>query len=365
MIKPLKTRQICFFYVAILPVVKFFMMPSSVSLIAGEDLWISVLINCLLDFTAIATVYFCLKNQDGDFFTLSEKLFGKAFAKTVAAIYIVFFLLKTVMPLNETKDYVEMTLYITSPNIFTFMPVFALIVFVCMHHLRVIGRIADGVLIVALIGYAFMFALALSDTDFGALLPVGAHGAKNILYGAYVSEPWFNDCAYFLFFTGQFVKSKKDGLKILASFAVSAAIVVFFCILFYGTFTSVAFRQRFALTEISKYTTTINNTERFDYIPIFAMLFTAVFSLAMPFYFATDLFVRLIPVKRTVASVIVCVPLIVLLLFFEEYFATIENFITQIASGFFLFFGTVFPALLAIIMKICLKKEKKIEIQRS
>ena len=364
MIKALKTRQICFFYIAILPVIKFFMMPSLVCETAGEDLWISVLINCLFDFTAIFIVYLCLKDADCDFFTLIERLFGKAFAKTVAAIYAVFFLLKTVMPLNEVKDYVEMTLYITSPNIFTFMPVFALIIFVCIHHMRVIGRIADGVLIVALIGYAFMFALALPNTDFEALLPVGARGAKNILQGSYVSEPWFNDCAYFLFFTGNHVKGKKDGLKIFASVAVSAIIVIFFCMLFYGTFTSIAFRQRFALTEISKYTTVINNTERFDYIPIFALLFTAVFSLALPFYFATDLFLRLLPVKRNLAAIIISLPSAILLLFFEEYFATIETFITQIASGFFILFGTVFPAVLAVVMKIRLNKENKLEIQR-
>ena len=364
MIKQLKTRQICFFYIAILPVIKFFMMPSVISGISGEDIWISVLINCLLDFTAIFTVYICLKDQDGDFFTLTEKLFGKAFAKTVATIYIAFFLLKTVMPLNEIKDYVEMTLYITSPNIFTFMPVFALIIFVCVHRLRVIGRLADGVLIIALIGYAFMFALAIPNTDFEALLPVGAHGANNIIRGAYISQPWFNDCAYFLFFTGEYIKGKKDGLKIFASFTLSALTVIFFCILFYGTFTSIAFRQRFALTEISKYTTVINNTERFDYLPIFALLFTAVFSLALPFYFATDLIVRFFGVKRNLAAVIISLPPAILLLFFEEYFATIETFITQTASGFFLLFGTVFPAAAAIVMKIRLVKENKIEIQR-
>ena len=364
MIKAFKPRQICFFYVAILPVIKFFMMPSLICGISGEDLWISVLINCLSDFTAIFIVYICLKDADCDFFTLNERLFGKAFSNTVAAFYIAFFLLKTVMPLNEVKDYVEMTLYITSPSIFTFMPVFALIIFVSIHHMRVVGRIADGVLIVALIGYAFMFALALPNTDFGALLPVGARGAKNILQGSYVSAPWFNDCAYFLFFTGNYVKGKKDALKIFASVAVSAVIVIFFCMLFYGTFTSIAFRQRFALTEISKYTTVINNTERFDYIPIFALLFTAVFSLALPFYFATELFVRILPVKRNLAAVIISLPSAILLLFFEEYFATVETFITQIASGFFILFGTVFPATLAVIMKIRLSKEKQFEIQR-
>lgn len=357
MIKPLKTRQICFFYVAILPVVKFFIAPSVISGISGEDLWISAFINCAVDIVTVAALYFLLKNEDCDFFTLTERAFGKAFAKTVAILYIVFFLLKTLMPLNEVKDYVEQTLYITSPNLMTFMPIFIAIIFISAKRLRVIGRIADGALIIALVGYAFMFALSVPHTDFEAILPVGANGAKNIFLGAYSSSAWFSDGAYFLFFVGEYVKGKKDGLKIILSTAGSVLITLFFMIIFYGTFTSIAQRQCFALTEISKYTTAINNMERFDYIPIFALLFVSIFSLAAPFYFAAELVTRLFPIKRLVAAIAVCAPSVLLLLFFDEYFASIERFILDIASGYFLFFGSVFPIATAVAIKLRKKEE--------
>lgn len=357
MTKAFKTRQVCFFYVALLPVVKFFMMPGLISGITGEDLWLSVLFNCLADLITVSVLYACLKDADADFFTLLEQKFGKVFSKAVMAFYVVFFLLKTVMPLSEEKDYVELTLYMTSPSLFTFMPVFFAIFFICIKKLRVIGRIADGILIIAISGYAFLFALSVSDTNISAVLPIGAHGFKNIALGAYSSNAWFNDGAYFLFFIGNYVKSKKDGIKILLSVVISSLIVLFFVVVFYGTFTSIAFRQRFALTEISKYTTAINNMERFDYIPIFALLFTSVFSLALPFYFASELICRLFNIKRWIAAVIASVPPAALLLFFGEYFGSIETFITGIASGYFIFFGTVFPVLMAIILKICKKKE--------
>ena len=357
MTKSFRTRQICFFHVALLPVVKFFMMPSLISGISGEDLWISTLFNCLADLITVSVLYFCLKSADADFFALLERKFGKIFAKAVMAFYIVFFLLKTVMPLSEEKDYVELTLYMTSPSLFTFMPVFFAIFFICVKKMRVIGRIADGIFIIAVSGYAFLIALSVSDTDICAVLPVGAHGIKNIALGAYSSSAWFNDGAYLLFFMGNYVKGKKDGLKILLSVVFSSLIVLCFIVVFYGTFTSIAFRQRFALTEISKYTTAINNMERFDYIPIFALLFTSIFSLALPFYFASELIHRLFSIKRWMAATIATLPSAVLLLFFGEYFLSIENFIINIASGYFIFFGTLFPVVMAIILKICEKKE--------
>ena len=306
-----------------------------------------------------------LKDEDCDFFSLLERNCGKVFAKTITVFYVVFFMLKTIIPLSEEKNYVELTLYITAPNITTFMPIFAAIFFLCVQRLRVIGRIADGLFVIAVIGYAMTFALSVSDTDFAAILPVGARGAKNIFTGAYSSSAWFSDGAYFLFFVGNTVKSKRDGLKIILAATISALTVVIFMIIFYGTFTSIAQRQQFALTELSKYTTAINNMERFDYIPIFALLFVSVFSLALPFYFATELLTRLLPIKRFVAAIITCSIPAAVLLFFEEYFYSIEKFIINVAGGYFIFFGSVFPVAAAVFIKIHGKKEKLNEIYGS
>ena len=157
MTKALKTRQICFFYVTVVPIAKFFMMASEICSVTGEDVWISVAVNLFLDFSTALTLYFCLKNENCDFFTLIEKTFGKPFGKTVLGFYLVYFVLKTVIPVNEQKDYVELTLYMTAPNILTFMPVFLIIFYVALQKLRVIGRIADGLIIISLFGYVLCF----------------------------------------------------------------------------------------------------------------------------------------------------------------------------------------------------------------
>ena len=110
MTKALKSRQICFFYIALLPVVKMFTVPSILAGICGEDMWLSALVNSFTDVLVVSALYFALKDEQGDFFTVIERRFGKGFSKTVIVFYLIFFLLKTVMPMNEEKDYIELTL---------------------------------------------------------------------------------------------------------------------------------------------------------------------------------------------------------------------------------------------------------------
>ncbi|MBP5686520.1 MAG: GerAB/ArcD/ProY family transporter [Clostridia bacterium] len=349
--KALKTRQVCLFFIIFLPVIKFFMMPSVVATHSGRDMWIAVLLNILIDFLTVFTVIFTVKDENCDFFTLVKKRYGTAFYKAVTAFYAAFFLLKTFLCVNEQKDYVEYTLYMTDPNVLTFMPVFIIIFYLCLHKLRVWGRVADGIFIIALFGYALLFALSIPNVDFNELLPIGKVGMNGVFGGIKASQNWFGDGAYFLFLVGNYKKSGKSTLKILLSFAAAGLIVLLFSVIFYGTFSSVAFRQRFALTEISKYTSVINNIGRFDYIALFILLLTAIFSLSLPFYFSVRLIAETIGVKRVnivAAAVITCAA--AFHLFLSEYFVTVERFVTGTAGWYFLFFGSVFPIVLSLTM---------------
>lgn len=360
--KALKIRQICFFYIALLPVVKFFMMPSVLAEICAEDMWIAAAVNVCADLLTAIALFFAFRNEEYDFFTLIRLKFGKVFYKAVLVFYFAFFMMKIFLPLNEQKDYVELTLYMTTPTLLTFMPIFLVIVYIAAKKLRVLGRISDAVIFVAIAGYVFMFALSFSSVNAAELLPVGAQGASRIFYGAYRAQNWFGDGVYMLFFCGNFVREKHAAGKFLFAAILSGAIVVAFCITFYGSFGPIAFRQRFALTEISKYATVMNNIERFDFIAVFALLFVAIFSLCLPFFFAAELLAEIFGMKKIYAGVAVAVPFIVLLLFFDKYYASIQNFILTFGNGYFLFFGTVFPIVVALLLKLCLKKEKRYEI---
>ena len=163
---------------------------------------------------------------------------------------------------------------------------FVVAFYLCFKRLKVLGRLSDILWFISLNGFITLFALSLTNADFSAILPIGANSMPNILLASFKSLNWFGDAVFIMFFIGEFEYKKGFSLKLFLTYLASALIVLLFMIIFYSIFTSISHRQRFALTEISKYTTVINNLGRFDYIGIIFILFSNLFSLAIPLFFA-------------------------------------------------------------------------------
>ncbi len=342
----LKTRQVCFFLIALTPISKLFIMPSVLAGKAEQDLWISAMINLALDFLTIFLVTIACKRSNTTILGLLERSLGKTATKIITAIYFAYFTIKAIMPISEQKDYIEMTLYTLKPTIFYFLPFFISAFYLCTKRLKVLGRSADVLWLFTLIGFAVLLSLSLTGADFNAIFPVGVSGAKRIFSGSYASQVWFGDGVYLAFFIGQFVYEKKSRLKILLSYLISALITLLFILIFYGTFTSIAHRQRFAFTEISKYTTVINNLGRFDYIGIVMILFVNIFAISLPVYFSAKTLNYLFGIKKEWISALIAVGIqISILLVFSEYYASIENFLMNYAPPFLFLAGNLLPAL--------------------
>lgn len=353
----LKARQISLFFIAFLPITKLFMMPSVIAKISAEDMWISILYNILFDFLTLSLIVMLTRNKKTDYFDILEKSFGKIPAKIILSFYVLFFMCKCIIPLCEQKDYIVKTLYITSPDSITFAPVFIVFFYLSIKNLRVIGRCADVAWFFTLLGLILIFGLSVPNIDLETILPIGGSGMSNILKGSYSGLLWFGDCIYFMFFLGEFKKEKNGDAKILLGYAVSLLIVLIFGIIFWSTFSSIAFRQRFALTEISKYMTIINNVGRFDYIAIFFIIFADVFALAFPFYFSSLILNRIFPIKhRFIYPILLCAAQLSFMLFFSEYYYFFETALLNYGGIFCIMFSYVIP-----IISICIFKFKKKE----
>lgn len=330
-------------------------MPSIVAGICSEDMWISALINLSFDFITLLFVVHACKKADVTFIELLNRTFGKIGAKIILSLYFIYFMAKAVLPLNEQKDYVEQTLYTLMPTVFYFLPFFLAAFYLCVKKLRVLGRSADVLWLCTVLGFLILFFLSVTNADFAAILPVGAQGGKKIIDGAYSSLNWFGDSVYVMFFIGEFAVKKHDGIKIFLSYAVSAVIIIAFTVIFYSIFTSIAYRQKFALTEISKYTTEINNMGRFDYIGILLLLLSNVFAISMPIYFSVKTLNHLCEFKKNWISPLIVVAVhVFIMLYFTERFYSIENFIINHLGIFFFLFGNVLP-----IFTVFLTKNKK------
>ena len=216
----------------------------------------------------------------------------------------------------------------------------------------------------AVIGYILIFALSIGNVDLGAILPIGKAGAKNVAMGSFSVLNWFGDCAYFIFFIGNYKNEKNDNKKIILSYALSLFIVLIFGFTFWCSFSSIAFRQRFALTEISKYMTVINNIGRFDYFAIFFLLFCGAISVSLPVFFSSILFNRIFDIKKTyIAPILLTAVIIYVTIFLADYFASIESIITTKLGVVFFIFGNVLPIIIAFFSK--LSRGKNYEIQEN
>lgn len=355
----LKSRQICFFLIAFLPINKLFIMPSVIANVANEDMWISALITLLVDFITLLFIIKAARNAKTDFFGLLENSFGKTGAKIILALYFIYFSLKTIIPLNEQKDYVELTLYTLKPSIFYFLPFFLVPLYLCTKKIRILGRAADVLWTITLNGFITLIVLSIGNADFNAILPIGARGASAILKGSYLSVGWFGDAVYIMFLTGEFLCRKKDCVKICLSYALGAVMVIIFMIVFYSVFTSISFRQRFALTEISKYTTVINNLGRFDYIGIIMILFSGLISLSLPMYFGARIINYIFQIKKVWIAPIISVGIqIIIMLTFYQFLSSIESFIMNYMGIFFIVFANILPCFTILLNKKELSYEK-------
>lgn len=352
----LKTRQICLFFIAFVPVTKLFILPSIIAKSSGSDMWISCLLNVLFDTLSIMGVCFACKRANCDFFTLIENCFGKTGFKIIMILYALAFFLKALVPVNDLRNYVEITLYETIPSSIYFLPFFIVSFYLCTKPLRVLGRCADIMWLVTLTGIAIILALSVSNVDFTNLLPLGVNGTKKIFSGSFSSWLWYGDCVYFMFFIGNFTFKKKDGIKIVLSYVLSGVVTVLFMIFFYCIFTSIAGRQTYSLTEISKYSTVINNIGRFDYIGIGLILFSTVIATSLPIYFCVLCVKKAFNIQikwRISLAVNGLLTLIIILL--KEHFFSIERFVMIYGNLIFILLFNLIP-LVSVLLTI---KEKR------
>lgn len=350
--KELHARQVCLFFIAVLPVNKLFLLPSLLARASSEDMWICTAINIIVDLLTLAVLVKVAKTNDTDIYTLLENSLGKVASKILLFIYAVFFLLKAVLPIIEEKTYVEITLYEVFPKHFMFLPFFIVSFYLCVKKLRAVGRTSDILWLSTVTGLILLFALSLSNCDFTALLPVGANGVRNALKGARTGFIWHGDAVYLAFFLGAFKCRKKDAVKIFLSFLASAVAVILFMAFFYAIFRSVAHRKIFALTDFSKYSTVISNVARFDYLGIISLLFSGTFSLTVPLYFATECLIRVFPFKnRVLPAFIVNAVIFLIVILFREYYFGLESFLTGVGSYLSLFFCNILPMLIPVLAR--------------
>ncbi|MBR2614544.1 MAG: GerAB/ArcD/ProY family transporter [Clostridia bacterium] len=349
--KELTVRQVCLFFIAFMPVTKLILMPSVLSGFSEQDLWISALLTGLLDLLTIFAILKLYKKHNLSFFDLLKVHFGKTVKNIVLILYFFYFLIKGFPLLIEQKNYVNLTLYETAPTILAFLPFFFVVLLICITKVRTIGRLSDLFFLITVFSLLLVFILSLGSLDFGAILPIGAF-IKKVPIASYYSLGWFGDGVYLLFFLGSFELGKKGIGKIVISYLISLTLVILFLIAFYLAFDSIAHRTLFAITDISKYSTVINNVGRVDYISVFGLLLVGTISISMPVFFETQILMEVFPFKKRIYPAIIATTLNLLLIsLLNDYSVVLQNIIHTYFGGLFFMFSNLIPILLLLLRR--------------
>ena len=348
----LRERQIALFFIAFLPITKFFSMPSSAVKIAGEDFYLSALLLLIIDLLAVLFLLKINGKFNADLFTILEYNFSKKFAKAVYFLYALFFTIKAVTPLFEQFNFLQTTLYETSPTTFNYLPFLIFSTYLCTKKLRAIGRLSDLLFAFSIISVILLTALAVNDVDFSAILPIGAQKTK-IFKASASSYNWFGDTPYLLFMLGNFPTKTKNNFKPILGFIAHAIFTVGFLITFYAVFSYASGRELYAIAEISKYSNVLNSIGRFDYIAIFLLLIPHTVAVSLPIFFAVHLLNRAFNIKKLLPSLILNGAFFIFLTFFTTSVVPVLNFLHKYVSPFLFFMANVLPFAL-IFLKNCI-----------
>lgn len=355
----LKVRQICFIFLAFMPVTKIALLPSVLAGFCGERLWVSALLSFSLDVgVVLIALRLFKKHENKTLYNILETTFSEFFAKCVYFGYGVYFILKAIIPLLEQQDYVHNTLYEISPSILIFLPLFLVSFYQSLKGLKIIGRCADACIWLTAIGLGMVFFLSVSEADFTNILPIIQKPTYKPVIGSFKSVIWYSDSVYMLLFLGHFKEEKHQTFKIVGSYVLSSIVIVLFLILFYCCFSSVASTRFFATSELTIYSLAITNSARLDYVAIFLLMFSQVFAIILPIFLATKCFERVLGLKKAlIPAIIVNAALAIFIVLFTGKLFQVLAVIADYLNYLFIFFGYVVPVLL-----LFAPKEKKLEI---
>ena len=331
-------RQICFMLVSSCAIGKMIVAPALGAKYADEALWISALINFIIDGAFVVFALFLSEKFDGmTFFEILETSFGKIFAKIVYFLFFIFFMVRAFIPIVEQKNYIEIALYETAPSVLTFLAFFLFSCFFCYKGIKSIARCSDITVWAAGFGIVVLLALSVPLTDMTNLMPLIGVPFGKILEGSKNTFVWYFDGVYILFLTGNFKKEKAYKRKIMLAYAVMAIVTIVYMMILYGEFGPITERQYFSPIQMGKSDVALSSVGRIDYIAGFVFAFVCVFTIATPLVFASYTLETVFEIRNKLIPVFIVNGIaLISLLVAHDYFIEIFRFLSKKAIwGYF------------------------------
>ena len=167
----LSVRQICIIMCVFNAAIKLMLYPTTMAAACGNALWLPVVVDTALQTACVWAVCMLCSKTDKTFFELLSAAAGKWTARIVFALFAIYFVLCTVVPMTEQQAMVHEVFYDTIPSLLVFLPFFFFAVYAGGRGLTNAGRTAEVCLPIFVVTAATLVIMGLIECDFSALLP--------------------------------------------------------------------------------------------------------------------------------------------------------------------------------------------------
>ena len=345
--KSVSTRQLAIIVAVGFTITKLHILPASLAYFSGEALWLSALINLAIDFLLLLFVLKIINDaKEQNVILYFENKLGKPLGKVLCLIYALFFIIKAFIPIYEQKNSIELTFYETQPTFLTFMPFFIVAFYIVLKGIRPYARSLELCLWLFIGGIAVLFLLSAFSGDYSSLLPI-IPSSNAFLNGSLKSLIWFGDPLYLLFFAGKIKKSVNHNKKIIISYVIYAVLTLIFLVMFYSIFDAISERQYYASLKMSKYSISLSDIGRFDYLGAFLLSGINVFQVCLPLIFASILIAHALNFKNKVipALIVTLLEFVLSVLTQNDFFKSL-SFIQNYAVYFFILMTYFVPIII-------------------
>lgn len=285
--KTINGRQIAFFSAFILPVLKLTEVPSLLAKFAKGDLLLPALLHFVFQTALICALLYCASRSEE---TLAKRLQNKLgkWTRVLYAVYAVYFLFYAVLPLLDLEKFTYAVFFDTAPTLFSFAFFFFFSAFLCVKHIKTLGRLSDLSLFLFVFPFTALLLASLAEADFTNLLPIFQQPAGSSFGGFFYTQPHFSDATMLLPLILHLRFEKKDGIKITAGYLIGALFTLVFLAVFYSVYSSIAPRQHYAFSKIAQYFPPLAVIGRVDLLLVFVLCALLFFATAVPLFYAVE-----------------------------------------------------------------------------
>ena len=356
--KAINGRQIAFFSAFILPVLKLTEVPSLLARFAKGDLLLPALLHFVFQTAIICLLLYCASRSEQ---TLAQRLqnrLGK-WTRVFYAVYAVYFLFYAVLPLLDLEKFTYAVFFDTAPTLFSFAFFFLFSAFLCVKHIKTVGRLADLSLFLFVLPFTALLLASLAEADFTNLFPLFEQPAGSAFGGFFYTQPHFSDATMLLPLLLHLRFEKKDGVKITAGYLIGALFTLLFLTVFYSVYSSIAPRQHYAFSKIAQYFPPLAVIGRVDLLLVFVLCTLLFFATAIPLFYAVEFSAQAFTKNnKLILSAIVNFGAFLFVLFCNKYYDKVYAFFGNALPALFIAFSLSTLFLLLLKQKNTAKKEK-------